>query len=35
MDIECKYKLLFQIDIENSIKFSSPQIKIEKEYFVK
>ena len=32
MYIECKQKILFQIDIENNIKFSSPKIKIKKEY---
>ena len=32
MKIECKYKILFQIDMENDIKFSSPKIKIKKEY---
>ena len=32
MYIECNEIILFQIDIENNIKFSSPKIKIKKEY---
>ena len=32
MYIECKQKILFQMDIENNSKISTPKIKIKKGY---
>lgn len=32
VNTECKQNILFQMDIENNSKFSTPKIKIKKEY---